>query len=192
MITRASAITISALFLICFLPSVVRAQHRDHLTPQEVDLIKDTQVLDKRIDVFIRAAERRVLVLTGTASANTNAKQLKKDAEKWGELPSGNPGELVSDVARIFDEAITNIDDVSARDEKNPLIPKALRKLAAAATRIVDEVKPFAAKAQSPAETNSFDQLTENAEAIAQATSKLPPEVSKKEKNKEEKPKTNN
>ena len=191
MITRASILAIAGLFLI-FMPSAVRAQHRDHLTPQEVDLIKDTQILDKRIDVFIRAAERRVLVLTGSANAGNNAKQLKKDSEKWGELPTGSPGELVSDVARILDEAITNIDDVSARDEKNPLIPKALRKLAAAATRIVDQVKPFAEKAQGAAETYSFDQLTENAEAIAQAASKLPPEVAKKGKSKEEKPKTTN
>ena len=187
--TRASAITIAALLIVVSLQSAAQAQHRDHLTPQEVDLIKDTQVLDKRIEVFIKAAERRVLVLTGTA--DPNGKQLKKDSEKWGELPKGSPGELVSDVARILDEAITNIDDVSSRDEKNPLIPKALRRLAAAATRIVDQVKPFAAKA-SDAETNSFDQLTENAEAIAQAASKLPPEVAKKGKSKEEKPKTTN
>ena len=184
---RASAITIGAFLLVCSFYSAVQAQHRDHLTPQEVELVKDTQILDKRIEVFIKAAERRVLVLTGTANANSNAKQLKKDSEKWGELPSGNPGELISDIARILDEAITNIDDVSGRDEKNPLIPKALRRLASAATRIVDEVKPFGAQADS-----SFDQLTENADSIAQAASQLPPEVAKKGKTKEEKPKTTN
>jgi hypothetical protein len=186
--TRASAITIAALLLVCGFYSEAGAQQRDHLTPQEVELIKDTQILDKRIEVFIRAAERRVLVLTGTANANANAKQLKKDSEKWGELPAGNPGELISDIARILDEAITNIDDVSARDEKNPLIPKALRRLASVATLIVDQVRPFASKA----DTNSFDQLTENAESIAQAASQLPPEVAKKGKSKEEKPKTTN
>lgn len=184
---RAVAITIAALLMVGSFHSAVQAQQRDHLTPQEVELVKDTQILDKRIEVFIKAAERRVLVLTGTANANANAKQLKKDSEKWGELPAGGPGELISDIARILDEAITNIDDVSGRDEKNPLIPKALRRLASAATRIVDEVKPFGAKADS-----SFDQLTENADSIAQAASQLPPEVAKKGKNKEEKPKTTN
>ena len=29
------------------------------------------------------------------------------------------PFELVGDIARIFDEAITNIDDVNSRDERN-------------------------------------------------------------------------
>ncbi|HKO61140.1 MAG TPA: hypothetical protein VJV03_08280 [Pyrinomonadaceae bacterium] len=185
---RPSAIAIATLLLIGTLHSAVQAQQRDHLTPQEVELIKDTQILDKRIEVFIKAAERRVLVLTGAGIGNANAKQLKKDSEKWGELPTGSPGELISDIARILDEAITNIDDVSARDEKNPLIPKALRRLASVASRIVDEVKPFAAKA----DTNTFDQLTENAESIAQAASQLPPEVAKKGKGKEEKPKTTN
>jgi len=188
---RASAITIAAVLLVLGLHSAAPAfQNRDHLTPQEVDLVKDTQVLDKRIEVFIKATERRLVVLTGTPGSS--AKQLKKDAEKWGELPSGSPGELVSDIARILDEAITNIDDVAARDEKNPLIPKALRRLAAAATHIVGQVRPLSAKASTASETNSFDQLMENADAIVQAANRLPPEVAKKGKSKEEKPKTTN
>ena len=185
--TRSALITIAGLLLVLNLQPAVNAfQGRDHLTPQEVDLIKDTQILDKRIEVFIKAAERRVLVLTGTAAGNT--KQLKKDSEKWGELPTGSPAELISDIARILDEAITNIDDVSARDEKNPLIPKALRKLAASTTQIVEQVKPLSAKSSEA----SYDQLIENAESILQAASKLPPEVAKKGKSKEEKPKTTN
>jgi hypothetical protein len=128
-------------------------------------------------------------VLTGTASGSE--KQLKKDSEKWGELPAGNPGDLISDIARILDEAISNIDDVSTRDEKNPLIPKALRKLAAAATRIVEQVKPLGSKSNT-SEANSYDQLMENADAIVEAAHRLPPEVAKKGKPKEEKPKTNN
>ena len=121
------------LFLgLMFFAQLVTAQQRDHLTPQEVDLIKEAQILDKRIDVFIKAADRRLLVLKGGATPGNpaNAKQLKKDSEKWGELPTGSRAELVSDIARILDEAITNIDDVSSRDERNPLIAKSLRKLA--------------------------------------------------------------
>ena len=85
--------TLIAFSLVLFLivPSIVpvRAsylQKRDHLTTQEVDLVKEAQILDKRIEVFIKAAERRVMVINGTAASN--AKQLKKDAEKWGELPA--------------------------------------------------------------------------------------------------------
>ena len=156
------------------------AQTRDHLTPQEVDLVKEAQILDKRIEVFIKAADRRVMVLNGGAAAN--AKQLKKDAERWGELPTGSRAELVSDIARIFDEAITNIDDVSARDERNPLIAKSLRKLAQAVNAIMEQLKPLRVQAKSDAEIASFELLNEDAQSILEAVTKLPPEVDKKAK----------
>ena len=156
------------------------AQQRDHLTPQEVDLVKEAQILDKRIDVFIKAAERRLMVISN--SAGTNAKQLKKDSERWGELPTGSRAELVSDIARILDEAITNIDDVSSRDERNPLIGKSLRKLATAVNSIMGQLKPLSAEAKSDAEVASFEMLNEDAQSILEAVNKLPPEVDKKSK----------
>jgi hypothetical protein len=165
-------------------------QSRDHLTSQEVDLVKDAQILDQRIDVFIKAADRRLLVLRGVDAGS--AKQLKKDSEKWGELPTGTQDELISDIANILDEAITNIDDVSTRDERNPLIQKALRKLATATTRIVDQLKPLRAQAKSDAQIGSFEQLMENAESIVQAANRLPPPAEKKEKSKGEKSKDKN
>lgn len=156
------------------------AQKRDHLTQQEVDLVKEAQVLDKRVEVFIKAAERRLMVINNSAGAN--AKQLKKDSERWGELPTGSRAELVADIARILDEAITNIDDVSSRDERNPLIGKSLRKLAAAVNSIMGQLKPLSADAKSDAEIASFELLNEDAQSILEAATKLPPEVDKKAK----------
>ena len=165
------------------------AQARDHLTEQEVELVKEAQALDKRTEVFIKAAERRILVLTNVTTDSTSAKQLKKDIELWGDLPKGTRAELIGDIAKIFDEAITNIDDVSSRDEKNPLLAKALRSLASAATRMVGQLKPLATQAKDDSEVNSFDQLVENAESIIQAANKLPPPSEKKDKSKPEKTK---
>ncbi|HEV7472876.1 MAG TPA: hypothetical protein VGN90_02435 [Pyrinomonadaceae bacterium] len=190
MIARGAALLLTLLICFSFSNASPAFQAREHLTPKEIDLVKDAQILDKRIDVFIKAADRRLLALNGTDAAN--AKQLKKDSESWGELPSGSRAELIGDIARIFDEAITNIDDVSTRDESNPLIPKALRKLAAAATHIVEILKPAEAQAKNDAELNSFDQLTEYTESILQAVAKLPPPVEKKGKTKTEKPKETN
>ena len=159
----------------------VNAQ-RDHLTAQEVDLVKDAQILDKRIEVFIKAADRRVMVLNGAQA--TNAKQLKKDSELWGDLPTGSHAELLGDIARIFDEAITNIDDVSSRDERNPLIGKALRRLAEAVNNIMAQVAPFRDQAKSEAEVASLELLNEDAQQILEAAKKLPPEPEKKAKKK--------
>ena len=173
MITR----TLLALALVVCAVTIVQAAtpQRDHLTPQEVDLVKEAQVLDKRIDVFIRAAERRLMVINNSSAAN--AKQLKKESERWGELPTGSRAELVGDIARIFDEAITNIDDVATRDERNPLIAKSLRKLATAVNTILGQLKPLSTEAKSEAEVASFEMLNEDAQSILEAANKLPPEV---------------
>jgi len=154
---------------------IAAAQQRDHLTEKEVDLVKEAQALDKRVDVFIKAAERRMMVINNSAGAN--AKQLKKDSERWGELPTGSRAELVADIAKILDEAITNIDDVSARDERNPLIGKSLRKLAQTVNAMMAQLKPLAAEAKSEAEIASFELLNEDAQSILEAANKLPPEV---------------
>jgi hypothetical protein len=180
----------AALILILFgSVAICAGQARDHLTEQEVEIVKEAQALDKRVEVFIKAADRRMLVLTSAAPDPKSAKQLKKDSELWGDLPKGTRAELIGDIARIFDEAITNIDDVSSRDEKNPLLAKALRNLAGAATRIVGQLKPLEEQAKGDSETNSFDQLVENAESIIQAASKLPPPSEKKDKSKTDKTK---
>jgi len=175
--------------LLTFVVSLLLANsalaQRDYLTPQEIDLVKEAQVLDKRIDVFIKAAERRLLVINGTTPAATNAKPSKKDkedAERWGELPTGSRAELVSDIARIVDAAIDNIDNVSEHDERNPLIGKSLRKLATAVNSIMTQLKPLSAQAKSDAEIASFEQLNEGAQSIQEAVTKLPPEVEKKAK----------
>jgi hypothetical protein len=164
-----------------------RVQGRDHFTELEVEQIKDTQILDKRMGVFIKAIERRLRVLTGTTT--DTAKQQKKDAELYGELPTGSRAELIGDIGKILDEAITNIDDVSSRDEKNPLIPTALRLLANEAKRVVEQIRPLQSQAGSEAEVGSIEQVTENAEAILAAANKLPPPVAKEKKSKQEKSK---
>jgi hypothetical protein len=188
--TTTLILTTTIWMVFSFSTSATPFQSREHLTPQEIELVKDTQILDKRIELFIKAAERRLLALNGVDAAST--KQLKKDSEKWGELPSGTRVELIGDIARILDEAITNIDDVSSRDERNTLISKSLRNLAAEATRIVGQLPPLQAQAKGDAELGSLEQLRENAESIVHAADKLPPPTEKKEKTKGEKSKDKN
>ena len=181
MITRSLLAFLLVLFVgPTFLSQASTLQKRDHLTPQEVELVKEAQALDKRIEVFIKAVERRMMVINNTGTAN--AKQLKKDSERWGELPTGSRAELVGDIARIFDEAITNIDGVSERDERNPLISKSLRKLAQSVNTIMAQLKPLATQAKSEAEVASFALLDEDAQSILEAANKLPPETEKKAK----------
>ena len=154
------------------------ATRRDYLTPKEEDQVKEAQIIDKRIEVFIKAAERRLQVLTN--SSPVSGKQAQKDLETWGELPKGTRVELITDIANILDEAITNIDDVATRDEKNALLPKALRKLAEAVTRFQPQLASMREQTKDELERNAIDQAIGNMQEILGAAGKLPPEEKKK------------
>lgn len=161
----------------------VSAATRDHLTPTEAERVREIHVLDKRIEVFIKAAERRLLVLTDPNAASS--KQAQKDLEKWGELPKGTRAELLTDLAKILDEAITNIEDVNDRDANNRLLPKALRKLADASNRFLAQLTPMRERApEEGGEREALEQAVENMQAIIEATNKLPPPTNEKEKGK--------
>jgi hypothetical protein len=162
-------------FLLLLISFYAAAQSRDHLTPQEVELVQEAQVLDQRTGIFVKAIERRMMALNLTQV--TNAKQLQKDSEKWGELPKGTKAELIGDIARILEEAITNIDDVSFHDEKNPLLSKALRKLDTTAEQIVAQLKPLEERSNNADEISSISQALENAQSIIEAARKLPAQV---------------
>lgn len=153
------------------------ATSRDYLTPEEVEQVKLAQIIDQRIDVFIKAAERRLLVLSG---AGASSKQTAKEQKIWGDLPKGTRVELIMDIANILDAAINNIDDVAVRDEKNRLIPKALRKLAEAANRIQIQLAAIREQTQDNSEHRAIEEALRNVEEILGASSKLPPEEKKK------------
>jgi hypothetical protein len=169
------------LVLTCYCSTLVAsAQTRDHLTDQEIELVRNAQILDKRIDVFIKAVDRRMLVLNGVDATGT--KQVQKDSDTWGGLPKGTRAELLGDVAKILDEAITNIEDVSAHDERSPLIPKALRKLSAASTGLMDQLTALRAQVKTEAERANLEESMENAQSIINAANKLPPSIEKEKK----------
>lgn len=171
------------LLLLIILGSVVSHARvppkRDHLTQKEADMVRDTQELDKRIAILIKAADRRLFAMTGQAAT----KDSQFDVQTWGEL-KGTRADFLYDLSRILDEAITNIEDVSSRDERNPLIPKTMRKLAEASSRILAGLAPFRDKVEEGAERHSYEDAVENAQAVVEAAGKLPPPVkSDKKKN---------
>ena len=162
-----------------------QTNNRDHLTPQESELVRDNQELDKRIDVFIRAIERRFAIINGAsdvgvAAGNTPAaKKAKKENEKedWGEPPKGTRAELLGDIAGLLDEAITNIDDVSLRDPKNPLIAKSVHKLAAAAKGLTAQLEALRSQTKDPDELAAIARALENSEEIMEAAKNSSPPV---------------
>src|SRR6266404_6881693 len=162
----------------------VTAQTRDHLTDQETELVRFYQELDKRIEVFIKAIDRRFAIINGTTAPA--AKKLIKDEPEWGEAPKGTRAQLLGDIAGILDEAITNIDDVSRRDEKSPLLSRSLRKLTASANGYLKQLATLRDKAKDPDELAAIELVEDNAKQIIAVGNKLPPptpEADKKKKN---------
>lgn len=160
----------------------VSAQTRDHLTDQETELVRFYQELDKRIEIFIKAIDRRFAIIKGTAPPPS--KKLLKDEPEWGELPKGTRTQLLGDIAGILDEAITNIDDVSRRDEKNPMISRALRKLTAAANRYTTQLAALRNQTRDVDEQAALERVADNANQIIEVGAKLPPPTTEPDKKK--------
>ena len=144
-----------------------RAQERDHLTEKEVDLVRETQIIDARIDVFIKAADRRILVLT-----TPNATQKKKEEEMWGPLPTGSRAELLIDFRRILSEAMEKLDDSAERNRSNPLLSKALDKLKAAATRQIVSLRALAPQMTEKREQRALLEAIDEADVASKGSLK--------------------
>ncbi|MCA1635013.1 MAG: hypothetical protein LC802_15320 [Acidobacteria bacterium] len=160
---RARGLLIFFALFISLPAQAAAAPQREHLTPEEIELVRDTQELDKRTAVFVKAVERRLLALT-----DPSAKQLKDDLEKWGEV-KGTRTQLLSDVSRILDEAVVNIDDAATHNQKSPLLRKALYKLSEASKRFLPHLLPLRASAPSEPERESLEQAIEKAQEVIDA-----------------------
>ena len=158
------------------------AQPRDHLTDAESELVRFHQQLDKRTEVFIKAADRRFAIINGLSE--TKSKKLDKEEPDWGDLPKGTRAQLLGDVAGILDEAITNIDNVSQHDEKNPLISRSLRKLTTAANVYITQLNALHVQTKDEDELAAIEKALDYANQIIEAGSKLPAASPEKEKKK--------
>lgn len=185
-----SALAIIAAIVV--FPTLASAQ-RDYFTAEEIELIREAQEIDHRIDILVHAIDRRFAALKLEVAP---PKRPKKD-ETWGELPTGTRLELLYDVKRILQKAIDDIDSLSERpdsavvyvDPKDPkekkskgfaeLFPKAVRNLAAAAKRYGPVLKAELDKKNEMGETGSILDSLEMCDEIIAAVAKLPAETKK-------------
>jgi hypothetical protein len=156
------------LFALCVCLSVAAtaaAQKREHLTPEEIELVRDNQELDARTKVFITAAERRLLAVTNPAESAKNA---PKEKEKWGEV-QGTRTQLFYDISKILDEAVVNVDDVAEHNPESPLLRKSLYMLSEASGRMLPQLTKLREGVGSEAEADQLDRALETAREITDA-----------------------
>jgi hypothetical protein len=143
------------------------AQKREHLTDAEIEIVREAQELDVRTKVFVKAAERRLIALGVLTETKPSKKE--KDNFEWGEAPTGTRAELLADIAKILEEAMSNLDVVWSREAKNPLVPKALQILSEAAARFQPHINLLDGKVSSDKEREAVFQVKRDLGDILEA-----------------------
>ncbi len=184
-------IVVSILISITLFFSASVSAQRDFLTAEEVELIRDAQEIDRRIDVLTQAIDRRFHVL----NMNVSAPKVKAKGD-WGDLPQGTRAQLLLDIRRLLQKAVDDIDSLAERPESailpDPdakkkerssfatLFPKAVRNLAAAAERYTPALKSELDATTDNSEKGSILGALELCSDIIASIVRLPPEPPKK------------
>ncbi len=169
-----------------FLPSKTNAQRRDYMTDEEIEIVRDSQEIDLRIDVLTKMIDRRFAVL------NNEPSPIKKNSELWGAPPKGTRIELLSDINKLLTKAIDDIDMVAERkafDAK--MFPKAVKHLDASCTVYVPKLRMEYDKAADEKEKGVILGAIESCGQVKEAVGNLEQVVPKEEKKGDKKKKDN-
>lgn len=176
--------------VVCILASATTAaaQRRDYMSEAEIEIVRDAQDIDTRIEVLTRMIDRRFAVLGIEAGA---WKQAKKESETWGEMPKGTRLELFSDIKKLLQKAIDDIDNLAAHPDAAPIrakekqnsreakkdpqrFPDAVRNLAQAAGRYMTPLKSALDKSTDEKEKGVLLDSIDFCTQIIEAVGKLP------------------
>ena len=163
---------LAAIFCVAlFFPASAEAQRRDYLTEAEIELVRDNQEIDLRIDVLTKAIDRRFNVI--------NNKPVK-ESEKWGEAPKGTRLQLLTDIEKLLGKAIDDLNQVAERNRENKLFPKAVHKLADACTQYQPQFKSMLDAVKDEKERGTLLGSVESCSQVLEAAADLPKETPKK------------
>lgn len=162
-----------------FFHSDVNAQRRDYMTDAEIEIVRDSQEIDLRVDVLTKMIDRRFAVL------NNEPSPIKKDSELWGGAPTGSRIELLSDVNKLLIKAIDDIDQVVERSSVDgKMFPKAVKHLVASCNIYLPKLRMQYDKAGDEKEKGVILGAVESCQQVIEAAAKLPDIVPKEEKKK--------
>ena len=173
--------------VVSVLVSAAAGQRRDFVTDEEAELIREAQEIDLRVDVLMKFIDRR-LAAAGIAGHKWSLP--KRNAELWGPEPAGTRSQLLSDIRRILQKSIDDIDDIASRTSTaiegnevgGKLFPKAMRNLIAAATRFKPIFEAELATTKTESDRGLLIQSIEMCNQIIEAASKVPEEEKPKKK----------
>lgn len=158
------------------------AQKRDYMSDAESEIVREAQEIDRRIDVLVKMIDRRFALI------NNQSFKIEKNPEKWGDPPAGTRLELLSDINKLLQKAIDDIDDVAAHNRMDSkLFPKAMHSLAEASNKYLPQLKAIYDKSPNDKEKGLLLGATEFCQQIIEAAAKVPKEAPKDDKKKKSK-----
>jgi len=179
--------TVLTLLAFAVLVSTAAGQRRDFVTEQEGELIREAQEIDVRVEVLTKFIDRRLAAANIPGHTWTPP---KKNTELWGPEPAGSRSELLSDIKRLLQKSIDDIDDIASRPKTaiegnevgGKLFPKAMRNLASAAARYKPIFQAELEKSKSNTDRGLLIQSIEFCDQIIEASSQVAAEEPKKKK----------
>jgi hypothetical protein len=177
----------AALLFTFILATDTAAQRRDYMTDAEIELVRDAQDIDLRIDVLTKMIDRRFIVL----NINTGGSAIpNKESEKWGAAPTGTRIEILDDIRKLLDKAVDDVDNIAThpnavrydtvdRSDKQKKkdetrFPTSVRNLAAAARRYQPALKSLLDSSKDEKEKGLILASLETCDEIISSTTKLP------------------
>lgn len=164
----------------------VSAQRRDYVSDHEIEIIRDAQYIDERISALTQMIDRR---FTALGIEVNGWKDSEKTSEKWGDPPKGTRIDLLSDIKKILQKAVDDIDNLAANPDSAPIREKgdsrakkdpdriyiAIRALASSSKRYLPPLKMALEKTDVEIEKGPILDSIELCNQIIDAAESIPP-----------------
>lgn len=174
---------VSLMVVSSLVPTHFGQEAADYLTTEEVDLVREAQQIDQRVNLFLKIAERRLL-----RAENPDAMQTKKEETTWGPLPKGSRAQMLQQYARAIDEIIINVEDAYERQAPLDQMIKALKFFGEEANKHLVRLEALRAKITDEATRQVLEQTVDDLKVASEdardseAEFKLKQEQQKKKK----------
>ena len=178
---------LSSLLGVMAFSGFVNAQsRRDYMTEAEIEIVRDAQDIDTRVEVLTKMIDRRFAILNVDVGGT---KVPDKETDKWGAAPTGTRTQMLDDIRNLLQKAIDDIDNVAShpvdynidkdRSEKQKKrdaqrFPNSVRELAASARRYQPALKALLEKSTDERDKGLILAALESCNEVIAASGKIP------------------
>ena len=138
--THRVLLTAALAVLVAWTSPALAQRKGDYLTEGELDIVRDVREIDKRADVFLTVADRRLAVLADQAAEPDG-----RLSKYMGPMPTGSQVELLDDYRHAVEELMIKLEDEFERKGLSAELKKGLetaRDRVAKQIQQIETIKP--------------------------------------------------